>query len=150
MGELEDPFRSAEALEAVVAEITEPGAVRKLVDDERGRGGREQHLAAVAHPHEPGRTVDRRPVVIPGARLSHSTVDPHPHAQGAGLAPRLATEALLRVEAGAHSVGSGPEDGHESVPRPLDHLPIEGLDRGGDDRIVTLQGSLHGRRELLP
>ena len=48
IGELEDALGAAEALELVLAEVLERGAVRELVHDERGRGRRQQHLAAVA------------------------------------------------------------------------------------------------------
>ena len=150
MGELEDALRAAEALELVLAEVLERGAVRELVNDECGRGGREQHLTAVPGGHDARRAVQGRAEVVALARRRLPGVQPHANAEWSGLAPRLFQKVLLGAEAGADTVDGRVEDGHEAVADRLHDLAARALDGAAQDGVVALERLLHGLLVLLP
>jgi hypothetical protein len=67
-----------DVFQAVVAEVTEGGAVGEVVLDERPGGVRQQDLAAVAGRRDPGGPVDVDPPVVVPARSALPGVEPHP------------------------------------------------------------------------
>ena len=99
MGELEDALGAAESLQLVLAHVLQGGAVRQLVGDERSGGRRQQHLAAMAGGHDARGPVEGRTEVVALALGRLAGVQTHPDAERSGLAPRLAHEVLLCVEA---------------------------------------------------
>ena len=150
MDELKDALRSPQALELILAQVAKRGPVREPVHDQRRRGRRQKDLATVTGRHDPRGAVERWPEVVALARGGLPNVKPHPHPKRPGLTPRLVPEAVLGFEAGAYAVRRGAEDGHQSVPGRLHHLPVRALHRVAEDRVVALERLRHGLPRLLP
>jgi hypothetical protein len=148
--QLHQPLGTTQVLEAMYAQVAEPGPVRKLIGGQLDRGRRQQHLAAVADRHDPRRAVDDRAEVVVGPCRRLPGVQPHPHPERSGGAPRLGGQVALGDKAGVGGRGGGGEDGHHPVAGRLDHLAVRAGDGGPQDAVVALEGGLHGLRELLP
>jgi hypothetical protein len=150
MDQLEEVLGAPQVLEPMGAQVAQGGPVRELVQHQGGCRRRQQHLAAVAGRHDPRGTVDRRAEVVARARLRLAGVQPHPDPEGSRLPPRLVRQVTLGCHAGAHASDGGREDRHHSVAGGLEHLPVGACHGGTQDRVMALQGALHGAGEPLP
>src|SRR5436309_4510645 len=99
MHELKDALSASQALELILAQVTQRGLARQFVHDQRRRGRRQKYLATVAGAHDPCGTVEGRAEVVALPRRSLTYVKPHPDTKGSGLAPGLVGETMLGLDA---------------------------------------------------
>ncbi|RWQ57648.1 MAG: hypothetical protein EOS82_01285 [Mesorhizobium sp.] len=105
MAELPHPLRSPKVLQAVRAEVTQVGVVRKAVGDQVAGGAGENGLAAVGDRPQAG-AADHRPphvvVVAPQLGLAGVQGDPDPKHLASG--PGLVGKGALRMEGGGDRI----------------------------------------------
>ena len=147
---LEHPLGPRQVAEAVVAEIDDHHAVGEVVASEVDRGLRHHDLTAVGSAHEPGRSVQRRAVVVALAQLRGARVDAHAYQQCPGRRPVLRAERELRVDRSRDRVRRGRERGMHTVTRGLHDVTVVTLDRRAQDLVVARQRALHRFGVLLP
>ncbi len=100
--ELEDPFRAAQVLQLMVAEVPQRQARRQRVADQRRGGVGEQDLTAVADGGDPGGAVyiqAHQPGADPG-RLTG--VYPHPDPHVLPVRPLVGLQGPLQAGGGRH------------------------------------------------
>ena len=137
----------------VAAEVAEEEAVGEVLDHERGRGCRQQHLPAVAERPQPRAAVERLahvPAPVPEAGIAR--VDGHPQRHGDPVRPRLGDECGLQLRGVPDGVGRVAERRDEVVAlallrRPRALVPDEHL--AGEDVDAPKDGRHHVRM-LLP
>ena len=87
--------------------------------------------------HDPGRPVDRGPVVVGAVACRFTDMQSHPDADRGALRPRLPDQGTLGGEAGRDAVVRGAEHRHHAIAHRL-HDPSAGLvDRAAEDRVVA-------------
>ena len=150
MGELEHALGPPQSLQVMLAEVAQLATGGQPVHDQGGRGRRQEHLAAMPGGHDPRGAVESRAEVVALARRGLAHVQAHADAERPGLAPRLARERALGVQAGADPVDGRVEDGHEPVADRFHDLPTGGLDAVTEDRVVALERALHRLLVVLP
>ena len=126
------------------------GAVGQLVDDQGGRGCRQQHLAAVAGGHDARGAVEGRPEVVALALGGLAGVQAHAHAERPGLAPRLLHEARCAFRQALTPSTAESKTAMNPSPIVLTTWPREPSTAPAQDRVVALEGVLHGLLVLLP
>jgi hypothetical protein len=111
MDELEEVLRPRKVLQSMLSQVAHAGLRRQPFPGQLGGERRQQHLASVGGRHDPGRAIHRGAVEVARSSLRFADVDPHPHAEGPGLAPGLGLERALRLESGVHRIAGGREGG---------------------------------------
>ena len=153
MAELPHPLRSPEVLQAVRAEVTQVGVVRKAVGDQVAGGAGENGLAAVGDRPQAGAADDRPPdVVVVAPQLGLAGVQGDPDPQRLASGPGLVGKGALGVEGGGDRIGGLGEGAHHAVALALLHRPhpaVEG-DGGIEELVVAGDGRAHGVLVALP
>src|SRR4051812_31596286 len=80
--DLEHPLRADEVAQAVLTQVTQADAGRKLITDQFPGGGGEQDLAAVSGRAQAGDAVEGRAEVVAVAQLGCAHMEGRPHTQG--------------------------------------------------------------------
>src|SRR3954471_3891764 len=117
-------LRAIEALEPVLAEIPERQVGRHLVDPERVRRARDQHLATMGGGADPRGAVDVQAyvVVLPDDRLAG--VNAHAYAHLESLGPVRRAERPLRANRGGERVARARKRDEEGVALGVDFVAI--------------------------
>ena len=105
--ELKDAVRTLQVLEAMLAQVLEPGTGRQAIAHQLGGGGGEQHLSAVAEAHQAIGPVERRTEVVVAPPLDLTGVNAHADAEPvpAERGPRFACERGLGLDGSQHGAG---------------------------------------------
>ena len=112
---------------------------------------REQHLAAVADPHQPGRPVQGRTEPVARPRLGLTCVDGHPDSQRPDRSPIVSGQSPSGRRAAAPTA-SDTEGKTAAMPSPvcLNTSPPLSLYGLGEKFVVASQGRPHIRRMVGP
>ena len=145
--QLEDPFRAAQVLQPVAAQIGQRRARRQPVAHQHRRRLRHQHLPPVGDRRHPGGPVHlqahqpgRRPRRLP-AMHTH----PHPHPLPARPGMRL--DGLLHLQHRRHARPRRGEHGEERIPLRIDLAAVVRGQRRPDQRMMPGQ---HLRVTVVP
>jgi hypothetical protein len=143
---------SRQPLQVMRTDIEQSGPVRQLVGDQLGGGSGEQDLATSAQRSQPGRPVERLPVVVAVAQLGLAGVQRGLGREGDIARPALGGQPSLKGNGGSRGVACPHKHRQRRVALPLslDELPAMGGDSLGDERLVAGQGGPHGRLVLFP
>ena len=136
--DLEDPLGLRQSPELVGAEVLE---VEAGVREELPRSLRDQHLAAVTGPREPGDEMDVEPVVAPLGEGRLPGVDAHAHPHVGSVRPLVGSECRLGVDSRGHRVPSLHEDERQLVAVAVDLASAAALGRLSDEEPVLGQGA---------
>ena len=147
---LEDPLRSSEIAESVLAQVGEfdagwQGLAQHLFGRER-----DEDLPTVRSTHDPRRPVDRRPVVVVGPELGGTGVQPHAHAQRLGKVPGLLLDRSLGLHRGLDATRRVGERRVHTVTGGLHDVSVARLHRGAQDLVVPGERPLHRIWMRLP
>jgi hypothetical protein len=108
-------LRAIEVLDPVLTEIPERDVGRQLVGDQRVRGSRDQHLAAVSGGADPCRSVNIKPDVITVPDFRLAGVHAHAHAHVHAIRPAMGRKRPLRTHRGGDRVARPRERDEERV-----------------------------------
>src|SRR5829696_401012 len=134
----------------MLAQVMQRGTVGKRVRGKERDGRRKQYLTTMTRGHESRGPIEGRAEVVTLAKGGLSGVEDHSDAKRARLAPRLADEVALCIEAGADAVYGRVEDRHEPIANRLHDMPCRTLHGVPQDRVVAFEGPLHGVLVVLP
>ena len=137
--ELEQLGRSIEVLQSVAPEVAQ-----RLILDERGRRGREDHLAAVGEGGDAGAAVDVDPDVALGRNARRARMEPHPHRD------RPRRERLLGRGRSRDGAGCRGERDEERVALRVDLDTTLGGERVAQHAAVLGERVAHSRRCRAP
>ncbi len=150
-GQLVQVLRAGDVGQTVLPEVEQAGALGEEVAHQLRRHQREQHLAAVAGRHDPGRSVHPRSVVVVAAGHRVSRVQPHPDPQLARLlGPAFRGQHPLGGQRRLDPAQHGREHGVQTVAGGLHDHPAVGLHRVTQDGVVALERGAHRLGELFP
>jgi len=107
-------------------------------------------LAAVPDGHEPRRAIDSRPEVIAVMLERFAGMHGHANAQAPDRGKISLLERVLGVDRGGYAVGNPRECHAEGVAHRLEHEAVMLLHRGPHERVVPLDGIIHGSMMRFP
>ena len=116
-------LRAREVLEPILAELAQAHAIGQRGLRQHPRGGRDQHLAAMAGAGDARHAMHVDADVGLAAERSLAAVDAHPDADRDAAVPRLGRQAALGGDRGRHGAGRGLEDGEDGVALGAEHDP---------------------------
>ena len=100
--------------------------------------------------HQPCCLVQHPPVVVLPPLLGLTRVQGHARTQRRDRAPPLALQCLLCGHRGRDGRRRRRKHRVKTITSALDDMTIVGLDRAGDQQVVTCQRPTHRRRLLVP
>jgi hypothetical protein len=148
--QLEQPLRPPQTTQDMLAQVDELHALGQLVADELLRRQRDDNLTSMRHRHQPSRTIQHRPVIVPVALLGAPGMQTHTHPNDQCLPPRLARQPALSDQRRLDRLTSRPEHRMDPVAQGLHHTAAVVTHRRTQDLVVASQGRLHRRRKLIP
>ena len=151
--QLPHPLRAPEILQPVTSEIDQVGASRQIVDHQRSRHVRQQHLPAVTARPQPGTADDRQPEIVAlVTQLRLTGVQRHPDRQPTTVRPWLRAQRTLGCQRRCDGVGRPAERGDDTVALALLHRadPAMGGDRLVEQLVVARHRDCNRPRLPLP
>lgn len=148
--DLEEPFRLAEILQAMIAEVPERGPRWHLVANKFANSLGGQGLPSVPGGKHPRGSIQGLAEIIAASELRDAAMKGHPNPdRGLGGPCFIGEGALGRFHRGdrAHRAG---ERGKEGVAHGLEDEALVRLDGVAQDLVVTGEGDAHRRRFALP
>ena len=145
--QLEDPFRAAQVLQPVHAQIGQRRAGRKPVAHQGSRRLRQQHLAPVPDRGHPGGAMHIQAHQARGRPGRLTGMHPHPHPDLLPGRPRVRLQGLLHLQHRRHARPRRGEHREERISLGIDFPAAVGGQHRPDERVVVGQ---HLRVDVLP
>ncbi len=139
-----------QVLEPLHAHVAQRNLVREHVAQELAGRARHEHLAAVACREQACDAVQRRPEVIPVAKVGVARVERHAHRDGDGRGPWLRDQRALRRSCGRERIGRAGECGAERIADRLEDVSVVRGDHFAHQRVVTGECDPHLRGKAVP
>jgi hypothetical protein len=130
MQELEDPFRSGEIAQRMLAQVAQAGSCREGVPGKvLGRQG-EQHLAAVGRGQQASEAIEAGSQVVTITRFGSGGVQRHPNLERSdGFRPPLTHQRPLGIEGCGDRIGGRQEGSLDGIPNDLETGATVSLNR---------------------
>ena len=141
---LVDALWTCKVLEAVLAEVEEGHALRRVVTDKDIRGLGHDDLPAVSGRHQAGTAIDLGPVIVAVPAIGTSGVQAHPDPDQSGSLPRGGAQGPLRSDGCRDPCTRGREDGEDAIAGVVDQSAVAALDRLPKETEVLRQCRRHG------
>jgi hypothetical protein len=135
----------------VLSHVQEGYIRGQITTNQQLRGHGEKGLASGCGREETSHAVERWSNVIPIAYLNCPGVQGHTHLNGSNLLrPGLGSYSSLSLESGVKGMGSGGEDGTESVPFCAKDMAPTLFNSLPENSIMALDGRFHSLGVVLP
>ena len=150
--QLKDVLRTNQILQAMFTQVAQRSLCGQLIADQVGGRRGKQGLATMGDCHQPRGAVERRSIVVTGARLGLARVqaDADPQRVRVEFIPRCCEQSLLSGQSRGHTVHARLKGGMESIAGGLDDVAAVTLDRLAQKPVMAGQGAFHRLGILFP
>ena len=129
--------------EPVWAQVAQRDARREL-RDEPDRRARQEHLATLGDPEQPGHVVEGHPEQLVAQVGDLAGVDRHPDPDGHAVRPPFHRQGALRLDGRGHGAARRAEQEHAAVAAGGVSRPSVGSRRRPEDRALALEDREEG------